>query len=204
MLPSYTAEERSCIQLQLIGDGLTYQQIVDQMARAYSHYPKLQQPFVYSVGYGDETGGAGAPETCAFSLQPSALTDAQLDIACAASSSFGGMSVEPDDTKGAFRTASGAYVDRRWADLPDGYEEAFPAYAAWYLDKGEAELEALTQEHGVYEGPTEAEKALLERLGDEVGARSLLKDLGALDQDAEHRLESLGSGQGTATQDERP
>ena len=133
----------SCIGMQLVGEGITYQEVVDEMAAAHRHHPELQQSFVYA-GPSEASDAASLQAACAFVLDPGTLTEAQLDLACQPTSGLG--ETNPNQF---VHTAAGGFALRRWMAAPDGYAEAFPEYAAWRSALALAELDTLRRTEGI-------------------------------------------------------
>ncbi|MEC7949215.1 MAG: hypothetical protein VX265_16720 [Myxococcota bacterium] len=122
----------ACIGLRLSAHGLSYPQILDEMAEAHARFPALRQRILPDFASDSVLAPAERVSACAFALDPASLTDAQLDVACRAGLGLSAVLGEPGLPIDPFALGAG--------EVLDGYGDAFPNYVAWHATQRAAGL----------------------------------------------------------------
>ena len=138
--PGSAGPPEACIGLTVSGSGISTRMLVDEMARAHAHHPALRQPEVSAPSPAAAEKPAAEDAACAFALDPSTLTEAQLDVAC-----------QPTRVPRWIAAQAGLALDhpaRRWRPLPEGVAAAFASYATWYGEQASAAEAAWTAARG--------------------------------------------------------
>ncbi len=133
-------QPEACIGLTVSGGGVSTRALVDEMARVHAHHPALRQPGFYTPSTVALERPAAEDAACAFALDPSSLTEAQLDVAC-----------QPTRVPRWIAAQAGLALDhpaRRWRPLSEDIAAAFAGYATWYGEQASAAEAAWTAAQG--------------------------------------------------------